>query len=222
MCFGPEEPEITYDGPTKSDAANLEIARENQGLYNQYFKGMEGQYLRDIQENMAGFAENQAAADTAQAVATNKQASGPVLANRGQATGMMGTYAAAHGSGLAAGVTEADTLGKQSIIDKNMIALQNASGLGSNISSNAQQLATKSTTAANQAANITFQADKARYADTSALMADVAGAAAYGAGNYAKTGSLLGNDEGVKGLGAWGANKGTILDKIGRRMGGGK
>jgi len=125
---------------------------------------------------------------------------------------MMGTYAAAHGSGLAAGVTEADTLGKQSIIDKNMIALQNASGLGANISSNAQQLATQSTTAANQAATITFQADKARYADTSALMSDLAGAATFAGANKFKTGSYLGTKEGPA-EGLWGSVKGSAMDK---------
>ena len=218
MCFGGDEVDVSYQGPTQSDKANLDIARENRELYNQYFKGLESEYLGDIQQNLSGYAESQVAADTAQSVAAAKQSAGPILANRGQATSRMGTFAAGHGAGLAAGITKADTLGKQSIIDKNMIALQNASRLGANISSSAQQLATQSTTAANQAANIAYRADMGRYADTTALMTDVAGGAAFAGANKFKTKSFLGGNEGPA-EGLWGSVKGSAMDKTLSYMG---
>ena len=217
MCWGDDAPEVSYEGPTESAKASLDIARAQRELYDTRFAPLEREYLQDINENLGGYAAGTAVADTQQAVHAAKQQAGPMLANRGQATGMAGTYASAAGAGKAAGVAQAEMLGQQAKVDRNMRALSNAQGLQSSISSTGQQMATQSTQAAITASNMALEKDLDRYQSNSMLMADLAGLGARAGGNYAMTGKLTGIGDDVDSSGFMGS---SLKSPINRAFGG--
>lgn len=213
MCFGPELPEIDYEGPTEQDKMNLEIAEESAGIYRNKVLPVERQYLSDLQENLSGVAQREVASNTAQSIAAQKAKAGPMLANRGQATGMQGTYAQAHGSGLATGIAGAEAQGERDVQTRNMEALQTGAGLANTTSSSARSLANTATQNALTAQQQSFESDMDRYQSNTALMTDLAQAGARGLGNYAMTDSILGGNEDKRKIGRGGALEGSMVDK---------
>lgn len=199
MCFGgnDDEPEvnITYEGPTEQAKAQLDMARDQRQIYDDIFAPVEDRYLQQVDKDFGGYGASVAAADTAQAVNAARRQAGPMLANRGQATGQMQTMGAAHGAGLGAGAATARMEGRHARTAGKIDALTKANRLQGSMSSTVQGMATNATQAAIQASQNKLDADMNRYQSNTNLMSDLAYAGAYGLGNYFKTGNVLGMEE---------------------------